>query len=278
LLQSPSRGSRATVHSRAVQPQLYLAGVLGIARRRWWALVAGALAGVVLVVAATAGARSGYEGSVKLLVGPIGGQYTELRAASQQAETYADLAVSAPVLQAARAPSGAVSAKADYFTRLLTITAQGHGRASAAAMADAVAARLMRVTGPRRAGSPGELTRLGPAETSPADSGAKRKTLAGLAGLAGLLAAFTLTVSIDRRRRLAVIAVAGACLVLAASAAADPPLKPGIWLSRAKVQQLPEQGPAWDQLKRLADEPTGQPDLSNQDSETDVHVLAAALV
>jgi len=278
LLQSPFRGSRATVHSRPVQPQLYLAGILRIARRRWWALLAGALAGVVLVVAATAGARSGYEGSVKLLVGPMGGKYTELRAASQQAETYADLATSTPVLQVARAPSGAVSAKADYFTRLLTLTAQARGRAKAAALADAVATALMRVTGQRRAGSPGELTRLGPVETSPADSGAKRKTLVAIAALAGLLAALTLSVSLDRRRRLAALAVAGACLLAATSAAADPPLERGIWLTRADIQQLPEQGAAWDQVKRLADEPTGQPDLSNQDSEADVHVLAAALV
>jgi hypothetical protein len=261
-----------------VQPQLYLAGVLRIARRRWWALLAGALAGVVLVVGASATASSGYQGSVKLLVGPIGGQYTALRAASQQAETYADLAVSTPVLEAARARSGSVSAKADYLTRLLTITAQSRGRTAAAATAEAVARALMRATGPRRAGSPGELTRLGPVETSPADSGGRRKTLAAIAALTGLLAALTLTVGVDRRRRLAAMAVVGACLVLAAPAAAAPPLEPGIWLSRAEIMQLPEHGAAWDQLRRFADEPAGKPDLSNQDSEADVHVLAAALV
>jgi hypothetical protein len=263
-----------------VQPQLYLAGVLRIARRRWWALLAGVLAGVVLVVAGTAGSRSGFEGSVKLLVGPMGGQYTELRAASQQAETYADLATSTPVLRAARAPAGSVSAKADYFTRLLTITAQARGRARAAATANAVAAALMRATGPRRAASPGELTKLGPVETSPAASGARRKTLVAIAALAGLLAALTLSVSLDRRRRrLAAAVVASACLlVVATPAAGDQPLEPGIWLSRSEVQKLPEQGPAWDQVKRLADEPAGQPDLSNQDSEADVHVLAEALV
>jgi hypothetical protein len=261
-----------------VQPQLYLAGVLRIARRRWWALLAGALAGVVLVVAASAGARSGYEGSVRLLVGPMGGQYTELRAASQQAETYADLATSTPVLRAARASSGSVSANADYFTRLLTISAQARGRTGAAATAERVAIALMRVTAPRRAGSPGELTRVGPVETSPTASGVRRKTLVVIAALAGLLAALTLTVGLERRRRLAAVVAAGLCLAAATTAAADPPLRPGIWLSRAEIQQLPEQGPGWDQLKRLAEGPTGQPDLSNQDSDADVRVLAAALV
>ena len=184
--------------------QLYLAGVLEVARRRWWVLLAGALAGVVLVVAATAGARSGYEGSVKLLVGPMGAQYTALRAASQQAETYTDLATSTPVVEAARAhvhqPSAIVSAKADYFTRLLTISAQARGRAAAAAMAGAVADSLMRAIGRRRPGTPGELTVLGPVETSPVASGARRKTLVALSALAGLLAALTLAVGLDRRR------------------------------------------------------------------------------
>jgi capsular polysaccharide biosynthesis protein len=184
--------------------QLYLAGVLEVARRRWWLLLAGAAAGVVLVMAASAAGRSGYEGSVKLLVGPMGARYSALKAASQQGETYADLATSAPVLDAARAhvrqPSAVVSANADYFTRVLTISAQARGRAASAAMASAVADALMRVTGPRRPGAPGELTVLGPAETSPAASGGRRKTLVAIAALAGVLASLTLLVSIDRRR------------------------------------------------------------------------------
>lgn len=183
--------------------QLYLAGVLEVARRRWWVLLAGALAGVVLVMAASAG-RSGYEGSIKLLVGPMGARYSALKAASQQGETYADLATSAPVLDAARThvrqPATLVSAKADYFTRVLTVTAQARGRAASAAMASAVAEALMRITGPRQPGAPGELTVLGPVETSPAASGARRKTLVAVAALAGVLASLTLLVSNGRRR------------------------------------------------------------------------------
>jgi hypothetical protein len=75
----------------------------------------------------------------------------------------------------------------------------------------------------------------------------------------------------------AAAAIAGS-LFLPARAAAVTPLEPGIWLSRAEVMQLPEQGPAWAQLTKLAAEPAGHPDLSNQDSDTDVRVLAAALV
>lgn len=184
--------------------QLYLAGVLEIARRRWWVLLAGALAGTLLVVVAGAAARPGYEGSIKLLVGPIGGSYSELKAASQQAETYADLAVSEPVLQTARARlhdrSATVSANADYFTRLLTISAVARRRAAADEMASAVADSLKGAIRSRRPGPLGQLTVLGPVETSPAASGGRRKTLVAIAALAGLLATLTVLVSVDRRR------------------------------------------------------------------------------
>jgi hypothetical protein len=79
-------------------------------------------------------------------------------------------------------------------------------------------------------------------------------------------------------RPLPVLATLLAGLAFASAASADPPLEPGIWISRAEISQLPEHGPAWDQLRTLANEPTGKPDLSNQDSEADIHVLAAALV
>jgi hypothetical protein len=83
------------------------------------------------------------------------------------------------------------------------------------------------------------------------------------------------------RLLLAVAAIAtwlAAAVPASAPAVGDRPLEPGIWLSRAEVLRLPEQGPAWDQLRTLANEPTGRPDLSDQDSATDVRVLAAALV
>jgi hypothetical protein len=52
----------------------------------------------------------------------------------------------------------------------------------------------------------------------------------------------------------------------------------GIWVSREALSQLPVSGPAWERLKRAADEPIARPDLSDQDSEVNVHVLAKALV
>jgi alginate lyase len=82
-----------------------------------------------------------------------------------------------------------------------------------------------------------------------------------------------------RARALAFLAAAvlGPALCTANAAAAEGPLQPGVWLTRAEVQRLPQHGPAWDQLKTLADEPMGHADLSDQDSDHDIHVLAAAL-
>lgn len=81
--------------------------------------------------------------------------------------------------------------------------------------------------------------------------------------------------------RASTCALLAAALVASASAApapaAEQPLEPGIWLTRAEVIRLPDRGPAWDQVRKLATEPMGNADLANQDSDHDVHVLAAAL-
>jgi hypothetical protein len=71
--------------------------------------------------------------------------------------------------------------------------------------------------------------------------------------------------------------LAGAAAAPAPSAAAQP-ARSGIWISGAELKRLPERGPAWDQLETLAHEKLGHADLSNQDSDHDVRVLATALV
>jgi len=52
----------------------------------------------------------------------------------------------------------------------------------------------------------------------------------------------------------------------------------GIWISTAELQQLPTSGPEWDHLKAEADKATGSPNLSNQNDDTNVRVMAKALV
>jgi type II secretory pathway pseudopilin PulG len=70
-----------------------------------------------------------------------------------------------------------------------------------------------------------------------------------------------------------------------------PPVTPGLFaasdprvgndfilISRARLVSLPMSGPAWAQLKSVADENPGVPNLSDLDQVNNVHVLAQALV
>jgi hypothetical protein len=52
----------------------------------------------------------------------------------------------------------------------------------------------------------------------------------------------------------------------------------GIWIGREELSRLPTSGPQWQNLKDQADRATGTPDLSNQDDDVNVRVLAKALV
>ena len=51
-----------------------------------------------------------------------------------------------------------------------------------------------------------------------------------------------------------------------------------VWVSPQVLATRPIQGPAWNELLETADEPLGTPDLSDKNDETDILVLARALV
>jgi len=52
----------------------------------------------------------------------------------------------------------------------------------------------------------------------------------------------------------------------------------GLWISAAEISALPTSGPAWNKLKAEADKPAGKPNLSNQDDDVNVQIMAKALV
>lgn len=52
----------------------------------------------------------------------------------------------------------------------------------------------------------------------------------------------------------------------------------GMWLTAKELSELPTSGAAWNALVKAADSSAGSPDISNQDSDNDVYVLAKALV
>ncbi len=56
------------------------------------------------------------------------------------------------------------------------------------------------------------------------------------------------------------------------------PRLPGLWLSSAEIAALPVTGAAWDNVKRRADSDCGTPQLSDQEDDTNVCVMAKALV
>lgn len=57
-----------------------------------------------------------------------------------------------------------------------------------------------------------------------------------------------------------------------------PVAQKGIWISSDELAKLSMSGAAWNALKNDADSPTGSPDVSNQDDDVNVRVMAKALV
>jgi hypothetical protein len=59
----------------------------------------------------------------------------------------------------------------------------------------------------------------------------------------------------------------------------EPPVETdGIWISVEEVMALPTSGPAWEELLAVSMQDPGAPDLSDQDQDHNVMVLAKALV
>lgn len=57
-----------------------------------------------------------------------------------------------------------------------------------------------------------------------------------------------------------------------------PPEGRGIWISHEEIQRLPMSGPAWDALLNQANVSAGVPNVSDQNQDNNVYVLAKALV
>ncbi len=60
--------------------------------------------------------------------------------------------------------------------------------------------------------------------------------------------------------------------------AAEPPDTTGIWISPAELARLPMEGPAWRSLLAEANLSCGRPDLSDQEQNNNVCIMAKALV
>jgi capsular polysaccharide biosynthesis protein len=188
-----------------------LTRVAATARRWWWALLLGAVAGAALALVAGGSGGPTYRSSVRMLVGPIGGEYSVIRAAGQQAQTYADLATSRPVLDAtlrrlhsSQSPDELrrnTQARANDVTRLLTVTVKADRAAAAAGTANALAAELQRVTHADEPIAGGELRVIDAAQPPAAPATRRATALVFVAALAGLLAVLAIVLVLDLTSR-----------------------------------------------------------------------------
>jgi uncharacterized protein involved in exopolysaccharide biosynthesis len=128
-------------------------GLVPLVRRWWWLLLAGALVGGVTAWIVASSATKTYEAEAKLLVGPVSGDYPTLQAAGALGRTYAELAHSRRVVEAAARKAGvkltsrqvedAVSADSNDVTRIVDLRARHPDPRAAAKLAGAVARQLM---------------------------------------------------------------------------------------------------------------------------------------
>lgn len=184
-----------------------LRAVAYVARRGWWAILLAAAACAVLAEAAGSRSEVRYEATTSVLIGPVLGDPAQVRAAEARVPTYAQLATSRRVVDAARtrlrlhesvdALLGTVTAQSEGSGRLLTITTRATTAAGAARLANAIAA----VLGPTVLGAPGsvvrELGQVDPAVPPRRPIASHQRALTVAAAVAGALACLTLLLIIE---------------------------------------------------------------------------------
>jgi capsular polysaccharide biosynthesis protein len=124
--------------------------------RRWWSLLAlSAVAAAAIAWPITSGLSKTYEAEMKFLVGPVNADYATLEAAGALSRTYADLAQSRRMVEAAaraseltltrRQVETAVSATSNDVTRIIDVRVRYSDPKSAARLAGALATQLFQL-------------------------------------------------------------------------------------------------------------------------------------
>jgi capsular polysaccharide biosynthesis protein len=181
---------------------LDLLRLVALARRRWLILVLAGAAAALLAATATGNGKAVYESHARLLVGPIDSDFNELRAAGQQAQTFAQLATSGAVIQATAHRLGPpetaaglgpnVRAQADEVARLLTLTVRA-SRPDAATRANVALVTELRAFARRGGRTAHDLSVVDPPSGGFA-IGSGSSPLVALAAVAAVLGAFALVV------------------------------------------------------------------------------------
>jgi receptor protein-tyrosine kinase len=218
-----------------VRPEYPDLARVGAALRRWWpAMLVGAVLFAALGAKASKPATTPYAASAQILVGPLAGELSVLRAAGQQAQTYADLAASRPVYVATIKRLGLhetstafgrrVQVDANSDTRLLRATVRAQTPREAARQANALAAEVVRRSAAQQpvltAAQKAEFAKHPSKKFNPAQAAAEvrlrvvepavppaktnrgsKKAFVGIAGIVGALLAATLALVAEGLRR-----------------------------------------------------------------------------
>ncbi|HET8777019.1 MAG TPA: hypothetical protein VFN76_05090 [Candidatus Limnocylindria bacterium] len=183
---------------------MQLAGYVAVARR-WWAtlLIATWVAGLAGYLIAS-GIPPTYEGTTKLLVGPVVGDVDVMRAAGAISYTYAELTTADPALAKVREalalpPDVELVARAipDETTRILQIRAEYGDPEIAAAIANGLADILMARDAPGVALPEGDLSVVERAVPNPVPIAPRVTLIAIIAAGTGLLAAAVLVLLVE---------------------------------------------------------------------------------
>jgi uncharacterized protein involved in exopolysaccharide biosynthesis len=130
-------------------------GLALLVRRWWWLILLGALTGGLAAGLIASNAGRTYAADARLLVGPVSGDFSTLHASGELGKTYAELAMSGPVVQAAARSAGvtltpseldsSVTATSNDVTRIIDIQVRERHAAAAARLADAIGAQLLQL-------------------------------------------------------------------------------------------------------------------------------------
>jgi capsular polysaccharide biosynthesis protein/Mrp family chromosome partitioning ATPase len=183
-----------------------LTGYLAVARRWWWTLLVAtwvaAMAGLLVATRIT----PTYEAQAQLLVGPINTDSDTLKASGLLVQTYAQLAISPPLLKSTAQEVGnldpvklgqAVRATANDVTRILTIRVQDSDPAKAASVANTMSDELIQLTTGATTRPEGQLEVIGAAVPPTTPIAPQVSLIVLLAMAAGLIGGLVLVIIVE---------------------------------------------------------------------------------
>jgi len=183
-----------------------LTGYLAVARRWWWTLLVAtwvaAMAGLLVATRIT----PTYEAQAQLLVGPINTDSDTLKASGLLVQTYAQLALSPPLLKSTALEAGNIDpiklgqnvrATANDVTRILTIRVQDSSAERAASIANKMSDELIQLTTGATTRPEGQLEVIGAAAPPTTPIAPQVSLIVLLAMAAGLIGGLILVIVVE---------------------------------------------------------------------------------